>query len=239
MSVVYLIMFKGPGLAADHEIGALRSALASIPGMTRTLIHIPVFATTSAHYVNVDPTPALTLQIYFDDIDMLEAACAAKGTMRALPDLLPSLQVEQIGHQAMLSRHFEPTPPPRGGAPELLTSNLVTYNGPAEDETVWLSYYSVVHAPIMTRLPALRELEICMRIDWIDALPWKRMKIMQTNKVVFDSVEALDLSHYSPVMAELRTDYALFPPFSGGNSHFALTTMTVLPSLQRGIQSDV
>ena len=230
MSIVYLVMFSGTGPAADSELAALKSALSSIPGMTRSLIHIPVFAATGADYVNVDPTPALALQIYFRDIDRLEAACAADGALHALPDLLPSLQIQEIGHQAMLSRHFEPAVSPGSTAPELLTSNLVTYNGPAEDETVWLSYYSVVHAPIMTRLPDLRELEICMRIDWIDALPWKRMKIMQTNKVVFDSVEALDASHYSPVMIDLRTDYALFPPFSGGNSHFAMTTMTVLPS---------
>jgi hypothetical protein len=234
VSVVYLIMFNGTGFAVDNEIGALRSALASIPGMTRTLIHIPAFAATSADYVNVDPTPALALQIYFSDIDRLEAACAADGALHALPGLLPSLQIHDIGHQTMLSRRFEPAIPPSHAASELLTSNLVTYNGPAEDETVWLSYYSLVHAPIMTRLPGLRELEICMRIDWIDALPWTRMKIMQTNKVVFDSVEALDASHYSPVMTDLRTDYALFPPFSGGNSHFAMTTMTVLPSPQRG-----
>ena len=228
MSVVYLVMFNGTGRASDGEISALRNALATTHGLARALIHVPTQATSSALYTNVHPTPALALQIYFSDIGMLEAYCGADGPMRELPSLLPSLASSEITHQAMLARYFA-VPDPVFDTPngELPVSNLVTYDGPAEDTNTWLSYYIVTHAPIMTRLPGLRELEICMRIDWIDALPWKRMNVMQCNKVVFDSVASLDASHDTPVMTDLRTDYALFPPFTGGNSHFAMRTLTI------------
>jgi hypothetical protein len=228
MSLMYLVMFVGEGAAGAAEIDALRNALATMPGAVQALIHTPTPAASSGLYVNVNPAPALALQIYFADINRLEAACARDGAMQRLPGLLPGLAGAEIRHQAMLARHFAvPDSTFRTPPGELPVSNLVTYDGPAEDPEKWLAYYLVIHAPIMTRQPGIRQLEICMRIDWVDALPWKRMNVMQTNKVVFDSAAALDASHDSPVMTELRTDYALFPPFRGGNSHFAMRTLTV------------
>ncbi|HLY57967.1 MAG TPA: hypothetical protein VKS60_20560 [Stellaceae bacterium] len=233
MSLMYLITFASDAVANRSEIDALDDALTRMPGVVHALIHLPVAAASSATYVNADPTPALALQIYFADINALEAACGRGGAMGGLPEHVPSLARTEIRHQAMLARHFAvPDPVFRTPVGELPVCNLVTYPGPAEDERIWLAYYLVIHAPIMARQPGIRELEISMRIDWVDDLPWRRMNVMQANKVVFDSAEALDASHDSPVMTELREDYAMFPPFRGGNSHFAMRTRTVrLPGL--------
>ena len=49
---------------------------------------------------------------------------------------------------------------------------LVAYEGAADDLPAWLAHYIASHAAIMARVPDIRQVEICTRIDWIGALPW-------------------------------------------------------------------
>jgi uncharacterized protein (TIGR02118 family) len=112
---------------------------------------------------------------------------------------------------------------------ELPCTYLVAYEGTAENVPLWLSHYIARHAPIMQRFPGIRELEICTRLDWCGFLPWRRVDYMQRNKVVFDDAAALTAALNSPVRHEMRADFRKFPPFTGGNSHYPMATLTVTP----------
>jgi hypothetical protein len=79
----------------------------------------------------------------------------------------------------------------------------------------------------MARFPGIREIEIYTRIDWCGFLPWRRVNHMQRNKVVFDSPSALTAALNSPVRHEMRVDFAKFPPFTGPNTHFPMSTLTI------------
>jgi hypothetical protein len=54
----------------------------------------------------------------------------------------------------------------------------------------------------MARFPGIRQIEIYTRLDWLGALPWRRVDYMQRNKVVFDSPAALKAALNSPVRHE-------------------------------------
>ncbi len=47
---------------------------------------------------------------------------------------------------------------------------------------------------------------------------------MQRNKVVFAHAQALSAALLSPVIHEMRADFHRFPPFSGGNVHYPMST---------------
>jgi hypothetical protein len=83
----------------------------------------------------------------------------------------------------------------------------------------------------MTQLPGLRELEVYTRLDWISVLPFPRASYMQRNKVAFDSAEALTRALNSPARHRMREDYHAFPAFTGGNTHYAMTTWVVQPGV--------
>ena len=209
------------------ELGGIAGFLRATHGMTTALIHTPAIARDP--YLHDGPSPSLVLQIYFADIAALEAACAEGGHLHALaaPGILPSLAEADVTQQAMLARPFpvsEPAPPTAPGC-----SYLVAYEGEAEDLNAWLTYYIAHHPPIMRRFPGIRAIEIDTRIDWCSALPFHRADAMQRNKVVFDSPAALDAALNSPVRHEMRADFAKFPPFAGGNTHYPMLTRPVLP----------
>jgi hypothetical protein len=81
----------------------------------------------------------------------------------------------------------------------------------------------------MKRFPGIRELEIYTRLDWCGFLPWRRVDYMQRNKVVFDDAASLNAALNSPVRDEMRIDFKQFPPFTGGNTHYPMATLTVTP----------
>ncbi len=125
----------------------------------------------------------------------------------------------------MLARDFwVPDRAFRTPAGALPCTYLVHYPGPAEDLNAWLSHYIAHHPPIMARFPGIREIEICTRLDWCDALPWPRVEAMQRNKVVFDDATALTAALNSPVRHEMRADFARFPAYRGGNLHYPMAT---------------
>ena len=101
---------------------------------------------------------------------------------------------------------------------------LVAYEGRAEDEKAWHAHYLAHHPPLMARLPGIRELEICMPVDWRSAPGWQRAECMQRNKVAFDSAEALTAALHSPVRVEMRQDFASLPRFTGRVTHYPMST---------------
>ncbi len=226
MRLCWFANVRGPAIDAATE-ARLADLLAQTPGAGEILIHTS--ASTHDPYLDDGPPPTLALQVYFDDIAALEAACAKAGHLQALQAALPGLT--SASQQAMLARAF-PVPDatfrtPPGAKP---CTYLVAYEGQAENLNAWLDYYIASHPPIMARFPAIRQIEICTRIDWITHLPFPAISHMQRNKVVFDDQTALTAALNSPTRHEMRADFAHFPPFTGPTSHYPMHTRMVGPS---------
>ncbi|MBA4491082.1 EthD family reductase [Paracoccus sp. S1E-3] len=186
--------------------GAAPPCLAGLPGLERALIHRPEGAEAAA--------PARVLQLEFDDIAALEAACAADSPLQDLPGA--------PRQQAFLLRRYT------GG--DAACSYLVHYPGPAQDLNAWLSHYATHHIPLMMRLPGVRAVEMLTRIDYLSALPFPRDTHMQRNRVGFDSPADLAAALASPVRAQMRADVDAYPPYQGGVSHFTMLTEAIFPS---------
>jgi len=225
MTISWFAMFRHHAEASPLELERLADIIARTPGLANGLIFTP--STTSDPYLNDGAPPVLGLQLDFADIADLEAGLARDGNLQALPELLAGADVAQ---QAMLTRHF-PVPDAQFRTPpgEPHCTYLVSYEGEAEDNNVWLSYYIAHHPPIMARFPGIRQIEISTRLDWCGFLPFRRVDYLQRNKVVFDSPAALTAALNSPVRHEMRADFKNFPPFSGGNTHFPMLTRVVSP----------
>lgn len=209
-----------PGAATLDRIAAIVRAT---QGLTAARLYTPERARDP--YLDDGAPPPLVLQLYFADIAALEAALAPRGHLQSLVPLLPA-----AAHQAMLARAF-PVPDPMLRTPPgaLPCTYLVHYPGPADDLNAWLTHYIAHHPPIMARFPGIREIEICTRLDWCDAMPWRRVEPMQRNKVVFDDAAALTAALESPVRHEMRADFARFPPFRGGTLHYPMATRALDP----------
>jgi len=162
----------------------------------------------------------------------LEAAVAPDGHLQALarPTNLPSLAGTAPLQQAMVARSFS-VPQPNFQTPsrELPCTYLVHYPGKAEDLNLWLAHYYAYHAPLMTRFPGIREVEVATRLDWVGFLPFPRANYMQRNKVVFDNAAALTAALNSPIRHEMRDDFNKFPPYEGSNIHYPMATLTITP----------
>ena len=220
MTVCWFAQFRH----AAPDLAWLTDVIAATPALQRGLIFTP--SNTSDPYLDDGPPPQLALQLYFDDIALLEAALAANGH----PQRLGVLESVGASQQAMLVRRY-PVPDPTFRTPpgELPCTYLVAYEGAAEDLPAWLSHYIADHPPIMARFPGIRQIEIYTCIDWCGGLPWPRVAHMQRNKVVFDNQAALTAALNSPVRHEMRAAFHRFPPFSGPVTHFPMETVTVLP----------
>jgi len=220
MRLCWFARASAPGvIVSDRELNWLAETIAATAGVTETLLFTP--ATTHDPYLNDGHPPALALQVYFDGIESLEAALNGPLLALAGPAALPSLAGAAFTQQAMLARSFAV---PEPVSSDLYCTYLVAYEGAAEDLPSWLAHYLDHHAAIMTRFPGVRQVEVCTRIDWVGALPWRRADFMQRNKVVFDNAAALTAALNSAVRHEMRADFARFPAFSGPVSHFPMLT---------------
>ncbi|MDH4188838.1 MAG: hypothetical protein OEW21_01345 [Betaproteobacteria bacterium] len=234
MPVSLFLAFRDPGGSGlrvdDGDLARFAAIVAATPHFSRALIHTPVIARDP--YLQGQVPPVLAAQIYFTDIEPLEAALARNGPLQELV-ALRSLAGAAASQQAMLARDF-PVP---GGAREgdkrpdagKRCSYLVSYEGAAEDLNAWLDHYITQHPPIMARFPGIREIEVCTRIDWRSFLPWRRADSMLRNKVVFDDAAALSAALASPVRHEMRADYQRFPPFTGPVAHDPMDTLELGP----------
>ena len=212
------------------ELGKLDGVLRATPKLQKALVHTS--SSAEDPYVKDGPSPSLVLQLYFDELPELEAALSRTGHLGALAsrDEFPALSEAEIAQQAMLVRPF-PVPEPAfekaSDAP--YCTYLVSYEGEAEDLNAWHAHYLENHTRHMAMFPKIRELEVYTRLDWVSRAPWRRLHFMQRNKVAFDSPDALQQALHSPVRHEMRADFRAFPPFSGPNNHYAMSTRVVEP----------
>ncbi len=230
MRITWFATFHGTAQLSDADRARVIEIVRATPRLDRGLVYTP--AQTRDPYLDDGASPPLALQLYFTDIADLETAVARGGHLQALaaPGALPSLAATTVEQQAMIARPFAaPDPQFRTPAGALPCTYLVHYPGTADDLNDWLSYYIAHHPVLMARFPGIREIEICTRIDWCGALPWRRVEPMQRNKVVFDSPAALTAALNSPIRHEMRADFHKFPPFQGGSLHYPMATLTVTP----------
>lgn len=232
MSFCYFAFFHSRA-PLDHRLStddlrAVRDVLGNTPGLTRALIHTPAPAGTPHAFPNDEAPPLLALQLYADQLETLEAALREGGALQALRQAgrVPGLEGTQLYQQVMLVRSFPVDDAhfatPAGSVP---CSYLVHYPGAAENLNAWLIHYIEHHPAIMRHFPGIREIEIYTRVDWIGGLPGMRVDLMQRNKQVFDSAQALSAALLSPVIRSMRADFHQFPPFAGGNVHYPMLTV--------------
>jgi hypothetical protein len=208
------------------EMADLHRLLASTPKLGKALIHSPT--STSDPYVKDQGVPSLVLQLYFAELADLETATAGHLAALSSRDAFPALARAAVAAQAMLVRRFAvPDPVFQTSPGEPHCTYLVSYEGEAEDLNAWHAHYLDRHTRHMAMFPAIRELEVYTRLDWISLQPWTRLNFMQRNKVVFDSPDALRRALNSPVRHDMRADFKTFPPFTGPNNHYAMATRVV------------
>jgi hypothetical protein len=193
----------------------------SAAGVTRVELCTP--APARDRYYGQEAAPFLTLQVYAPDLPLLERALARGGALTALTaGQIPVLAGMAATHQVMLARPFAA---PGGGAPTARTqaAYMVDYAGEPEDLNAWLGHYLRHHPPIMADFPAIREIEVCTRVDWIDQAPWSRVHRFQRNKVVFDTSHDLEIALNSPTRDRMKEDRDGFPAFAGRVRHVSMT----------------
>jgi uncharacterized protein (TIGR02118 family) len=204
--------------ASDAQLSRVSEVVKSVKALQAARLFTPGTAADDP-YLAQEPAPRLLLQLYFGEIEALEAACGHEGPLQALAGL-------PFSQQAMLVRSF-PVAQPRGPAAGSSTSYVVGYEGPAEDLNAWLAHYIEHHPPLMAKLPGIREIEVCTRLDWHSALPWPHQTWMLRNTVAFDGPAALAEALRSPVRQAMREDYGRLPSFSGEVFHYPMLTRVV------------
>ncbi|HZJ98010.1 MAG TPA: hypothetical protein VFD12_09285 [Oligella sp.] len=225
MSFVHIITYRNTDPKAHiskQDYQDITALISATPGLKQVNFHLP--ASAQDYYTDDGHSPQLVIELYFDELLTLERNLANNGHLQILANTTwPSLQASHIEHQVMFSRAY---PVLEKSSPDYSSycSYLVHYPGFAENFFEWLNYYLSHHPQIMQHFPGIRAIEIYTRIDWIDDLPWDRANYMQRNKQVFDSPEALTAALNSSVGHEMRADFEKFPPFQGGNQHFAMMT---------------
>ncbi|MFS8978867.1 hypothetical protein PO002_30935 [Cupriavidus necator] len=230
MQFSYLVTFESadPAVRIDAEdVQRVADIVRGTPQLRRARLYTP--ETAKDYYTDDGHSPPFAMQLDFDTLAALEAAITADGYLQAVARLpLPALQGCTVTQQVMARRPFPVDDPvirtsPGGGVP---CSFLVHYPGYAEDFDAWLNYYLAHHPQIMRFFEGVREIEIFTRVDWVDAMPWKRVHYMQRNKLVFDSAAAITAAMNSPVRHDMRADFEKFPRFHGSNVHFPMATYT-------------
>jgi uncharacterized protein (TIGR02118 family) len=231
--ISYLVTFTHPestARIAANDYREIFEVIKRTPSIARARLYTPESARD--YYTDDGPSPIFAFQLDFETLDQLEATIAAQGHLQALANgSWPSLAGCSVIQQVMARRPFPVVDPgPALSADDEQCSFLVHYPGSASDLDTWLNYYLTHHPQIMKDFPGVREIEIFTRVDWLDAMPWRRVHYMQRNKLVFDSAAAITAAMNSPVRHAMRADFEQFPPFTGENVHHPMATRTWLPA---------
>jgi hypothetical protein len=216
---------------ADRLESAILALSTAIAGLRKLVLHLPTLLNANDPYLHAELPPACVLQLYFDDLGQLEAALGESSPLAAVTraDRFPILARCTWSQQAMAVRRFDTPEAAAARHPHEQFTYLVEYHGHAKDDDLWLSRYVQQHPPIMVTLPAVREVEVCSRVDYCSALPAARANALQRNKVVFDTAAALAGSLHSPVRHALRKDFESLPPFSGATPHYPMRSVIAAP----------
>ncbi|MFT5389854.1 MAG: hypothetical protein ACI8PT_000034 [Gammaproteobacteria bacterium] len=227
MTIAWFCFFDAPSDSARLSSGdrdGLLALLGSCEGIRRGYLYLPAHAFDP--YSDDGHGPALALELHFDDVRSCELVLRQDGPLAVLANgtVIPGLGPATVRQQGTLARHYPVPTPLLATALQPFCTFLVDYPGPASDERVWQQHYAAYHPPIMATFPGIRAVAIYTPAVLISGLPFAPAPAMQRNKVVFDSPAALDAALSSPVRETMRRDFEKFPPFDGGNQHFAMHT---------------
>ena len=222
---------KQPKLSATDRAGAV-ALVRGLPGVLEGRVYAPSPKGSKDPYLDDGAPPVMVVQLEFATIADLEAVCTASSPLRHFgnPYYFPSLAGATGRHQAFAPRRY---PVPEEQEEDETTnwcSYLVEYEGPAEDWNEWMAHYVGHHPYIMAKFPEIVMIEISSPLGFVTYLPYAVSTSIQRNKVVFESQAKLNAALASPVRHEMRADFKKFPPFKGGNTHFAMDTRLVLPA---------
>ena len=235
MRFSYIVMFefaeRTSGTISSGDLQTVHTLVAGIPGVVRADLYRPEHVEDA--YTDDGGLKGFGFQLYFEELETLEAAIGPHGALQAIADpaALPSLSRAQATQQAMVRREILRAD--RVVSATGLCSFLVYYPGPAADLNAWLNHYLEHHPPVMKQIPDVQEIEILTRIDWVDAMPWQRVHHMQRNRGVFENMAVLGAALQSPIRQIMQEHYQEFPPFEGGSLHYGVSTEIIVPQQQR------
>jgi hypothetical protein len=180
-------------------------------------------------YTKDKPGPRLIIQLYCNRLEMIEVAAMPGGLLRRISQEIDFSELGdvRITNQAMYVRpQAVPDPVYQREDGEDLCSYMVHYDGHADSYDAWLAHYLDHHPPIISRFPRLREYEIYTAVDWTSGdLPWAKAKMMQRNRLIFDSGPVLETSLLTEgVRSRLADTHGIFPKFHGTDVHAPLYT---------------
>jgi len=226
MTISYFLVFTGPADHGDAVRNWLKGAPAALfkaaPGIETLDLYTPE-RTAKDPYLHDGPGPLAMLQAGFRGVKQLEAFLTTpdfRATVVA-PSPAPPDKVTAV-HDAMEQRFYPVAGEATPGPLKAPISYVVRYQRPAEDEAAFIKHYVENHPQIQARFPGIRSIMCYVPIKWTDPTPITPASYLLGNEVVFDTVEALEVSLNSPVRHELREDFRRFPKFTGTNTHFAM-----------------
>lgn len=218
----FLTVFGNPEDGAAFREWFGDEPLAKLCGL-RNVRAVELFVPEEAHdpYLADEHLPLLMVELDFDGVDDAQRALNSEVFAQAVGDLSHAPVPVSAVAELMEAEAF----PVNGRIPERTApvSYVVRYHRPAEDERAFVAHYREKHPPILARFPGIRYVACYYPVAWHDETEIPAAGYMLGNEVVFDSVEALNAALASDIRHELREDFHTFPPFTGRNTHFAMT----------------
>ena len=222
MTIAYFLHVDGP--AGQHEKLQVWADEVFGPalGGSGEGIRIEAYTPQSAEdpYLGCEANKLLIVQADFATRDQLESAMANALVADALT-AMPKNGNFQVTVEAFTVRHF-PLLDGSTSTHRAPISFVVRYYPPIEKEKAFNEHYFDHHPPIMAHFPRIRNILCYVPIDWQDANHVTPSHSFLGNEIVFDSIEDLNAALASDVRHDLRSDYHLFPPHEGENSHHAM-----------------
>ncbi len=228
---VFITFDQPDGALSARDRSRLSRIAKGITGVSRALAFVPLAVTEEHPFRGDGSGPALALYLEFMDEACADAAMASNGGIAQLArDGLESLPSAEMASERLTARSFPVTDSEAVASPgPARCTLLVEYPGTCDDVQAWLEHYDRHHPPIMGQFPKIREVSTFWpQPEARNDLPGGRHVSLQRNKVVFDSAEDLVAALASPVMHEMRADFAHFPRFSAPPRHHVMTTIDLL-----------
>jgi hypothetical protein len=219
------VEIKNSRPVSDDAVAAVADDLKEMAGVERAFVMTPASmcpATSEA------PPPSVVIEIDYRSASELADGFATDASRNDLIAKLRSALVfseEDIVYQPMLRNNNGLSIPRYWRHGVALCTYLIEYPGEAENLEAWLEYFDNAHAPILTRLPGVRQVT-SFRPAVLPAarVPWLLDRMMQRNKIVFDDKTALEDALQSPVIGEVRADGKKFPRYSSAPRRTAMYT---------------
>ena len=127
-----------------------------------------------------------------------------------------------VSHDALEMMFFPVADEDKPGEWTAEISFVVRYHHPADNVEEFVNFYISHHPQIESRFPNIRSIMCYVPVKWDDPTSLPHENYLLGNEVVFDSVEDLGGALNSPVINDMRADFENFPPFQGGNTHYAM-----------------